>query len=328
MKGKKRYIRCGSFLLALLVMLLPVLASAQTYQVKPGDSLYLISRRFNVPTDTLKNGNNLASNMIYPGQTLIIPTAYTVRPGDSLYLIANRNGITLSSLRTTNNLWHDYLEIGQVLYLPLGQGSTNPNPGAPSGGSQFYTVRVNDSLYLIAKRFGTTIQALKTANKLSSDFIYPGQVLTIPTGTAPSNPGGNNGGPGGNYGNKYNLSQAEIELLARLVRAEAEGESYEGQVAVAASVLNRLNDPRYPNTISQIIYQVDQGKYYQYSPVMDGRINLPPTATSLKAVQDALNGWDPSNGALGFYNPAKTTNKWVRSQPITAQIGNHVFFRN
>ena len=337
MKGKKRYIRYGSFLLALLVMFLPVLVSAQNYQVRPGDSLYLISRRFNVPTDTLKNTNNLGSNMIYPGQTLTIPTAYKVRPGDSLYLIATRNGISLSSLRTTNNIWHNYLEVGQTLYLPSAQGNTNPGSGSSSSGGQVYTVRTNDSLYLIAKRYGTTIQALKTANKLSSDFIYPGQVLTIPTGAGPSNPGGNsgnngntgnNGSTGGNYGNKYNLSQTEIQLLARLVRAEAEGESYEGQVAVAASVLNRLNDPRYPNTISQIIYQVDQGIYYQYSPVMDGRINLPPTASTLKAVQDAINGWDPSSGAIGFYNPAKTTNRWVRSQPVTTQIGNHVFFRN
>ena len=122
-------------------------------------------------------------------------------------------------------------------------------------------VRTNDSLYLIAKRYGTTIQALKTANKLSSDFIYPGQVLTIPAGAGSSNPSGNkgntgnSGSSGGNYGTKYNLSQTEIQLLARLVRAEAEGESLRGTIAVRASVLNRLNDPRYPNTISQIIYQ-------------------------------------------------------------------------
>lgn len=334
MKVKKRAIRYGSLLLALLVMCLPALVHAQTYQVRSGDSLYLISRRFNVPTETLKNSNNLSSNLIYPGQTLTIPTAYQVRPGDSLYLIATRNGVSLASLRATNNIWHNYLEVGQTLYLPLSQGSTNPGQGAPSGGDQVYTVRANDSLYLIAKRYGTTIQALKTANKLSSDFIYPGQTLTIPAGTGSANPGGNNSNPGnsgnngGNYGSKYNLSQAEIELLARLVRAEAEGESYEGQVAVAASVLNRLNDPRYPNTISQIIYQVDQGIYYQYSPVMDGRINLPATASTLKAVQAALNGWDPSHGAIGFYNPAKTTNKWVRSHPVTTQIGNHVFYRN
>jgi len=123
-----------------------------------------------------------------------------------------------------------------------------------------------------------------------------------------------------------NYAQWEIDLLARLVQAEAGGEPYTGKVAVAASVLNRVRSSRYPNTLSGVIYQVVDG-YYQYSPVLDGRIKLPATWVDYKAVQDALNGWDPSYGALGFYNPAKTSNWWVRSQPVTTVIGNHVFFR-
>ena len=192
MKGK-RYIRYGSFLLALLVMFLPVLVSAQNYSVRPGIHCISFPAVSMFPPIRSKIRNNLGSNMIYPGQTLTIPTAYKVRPGDSLYLIATRNGVSLSSLRATNNLWHNYLEVGQTLYVPSAQGNTNPGSGSSSGGGQVYTVRTNDSLYLIAKRYGTTIQALKTANKLSSDFIYPGQVLTIPTGAGPSNPGGNSG---------------------------------------------------------------------------------------------------------------------------------------
>jgi len=330
MKVKKPYIRHVSLLLVFLVMLLPAIVNAQVYQVRSGDSLYLISRRFNIPTATLKNTNNLSSNLIYPGQTLMIPSAYTVRPGDTLYLIATRNGVSLGSLRAANNRLHDTLMVGETLYLPPAQN--NPGWGGSGGGSQVYTVRTNDSLYLIAKRYGISVQALKTANRLSSDFIYPGQQLTIPAGTGnPPAAGGNGGDSGdksGNYGQKYNLSASDLELLARLVRAEAEGESYVGQVAVAASVLNRLNDPRYTNTIREIIYQVDQGIYYQYSPVMDGRINLPATASTRKAVQDAVNGWDPSYGAIGFYNPAKTSNRWVKSHPVTTQIGNHVFYKN
>ncbi len=336
MKVKKGFIRHVSPLLIFLILLLPGIVSAQNYQVRSGDSLYLIARRFNVPASALQTSNNLGTSMIYPGQMLTIPSLYTVRPGDTLYLIATRNGIPLSSLRTANNRWHDYLNVGETLYVPSSQGTSNPGQGTTpgSGGGQAYTVRTNDTLYLIAKRYGTSVQALKTANWLSSDFIYPGQKLTLPSGAGNSTPGGNPGNPsnpgnnGGYTGQKYNLSSSEIELLARLVRAEAEGESYEGQVAVAASVLNRLNDPRYPNSISQIIYQVDQGIYYQYSPVMDGRINLPATATARKAVQDALTGRDPSYGAIGFYNPAKTTNRWVTSQPRTTTIGGHVFFKN
>jgi N-acetylmuramoyl-L-alanine amidase len=125
---------------------------------------------------------------------------------------------------------------------------------------------------------------------------------------------------------EFNFSPQEIDLFARLVHAEAVGESYEGQVAVAASVLNRLRSSRYPNTISAVIYQISGGKY-QYSPVLDGRINRPAGSSARKAVEDAINGWDPSYGASGFYNPRKTSNQWVRKQPVTRAIGQHVFFR-
>jgi N-acetylmuramoyl-L-alanine amidase len=125
---------------------------------------------------------------------------------------------------------------------------------------------------------------------------------------------------------EFNFTPQEIDLFARLVHSEAVGESYEGQVAVAASVLNRLRSSRYPNTISAVIYQISGGKY-QYSPVLDGRINRPAGSSARKAVEDAINGWDPSYGASGFYNPRKTSNQWVRSQPVTRSIGQHVFFR-
>ncbi|NLN17340.1 MAG: hypothetical protein GX182_08510 [Firmicutes bacterium] len=123
------------------------------------------------------------------------------------------------------------------------------------------------------------------------------------------------------------FSWAELDLFARLVHAESAGEPYAGQVAVAASVLHRLESPAYPDTIRGVIYQVTDGRYYQYSPVLDGRINLPANRTSFQAVYDALAGWDPSGGATGFYNPRKTSNRWVRSRPVTATIGRHVFFR-
>ena len=122
-------------------------------------------------------------------------------------------------------------------------------------------------------------------------------------------------------------SKGELDLLARLVTAEAGGEPYRGQVAVAASVLNRVQSSRYPNTISGVINQVAEGRYYQYEPVQNGTIWRTASATSWKAVYDALAGWDPSLGATGFYNPAKTTNRWVRQQPVTVTIGRHVFFR-
>lgn len=323
MQQRRKLSRKVPFFLVLLLILLPGVLYAQSYQVKPGDSLYLISRRYNLPISTLKASNNLTSDYIYPGQTLLIPSQYTVRPGDTLYLIATRNSISLSALRAANNIWHDQLWVGQTLYIPAAVGGSSGQ-----GGGNVYTVRNYDTLYLIAQRNGTTVQAIKSINGLVSDTIYPGQKLIIPGPGSSSGGNGNNNGNSGNYNGKFNLTSTEIELLAKLVRAEAEGEPFTGQVAVAASVLNRLNDSRYPNTITEIIYQVDQGRYYQYSPVMDGRINLPANESARKAVQAALSGQDPSNGATGFYNPSKTTNAWVRSHPITATIGSHVFYKN
>jgi N-acetylmuramoyl-L-alanine amidase len=122
------------------------------------------------------------------------------------------------------------------------------------------------------------------------------------------------------------LSPQELVLLARLVHAEAAGEPFQGKVAVAATVLNRLKDKRFPNTIREIIYQQVNG-IYQYTPVQDGRINLAADRSAFRAVRAALRGEDPSGGALGFYNPALTNDLWVRSQEKTIVIGNHVFFR-
>ena len=131
----------------------------------------------------------------------------------------------------------------------------------------------------------------------------------------------------------------EMDLFARLVYAEAAGEPELGQIAVAASVLNRIAAPRYPNSLEAVIMEkvvVGGKEYYQYSPVLDGRIwELDPItqpeayAASLRAIYAAIAGQDPSLGATGFYNPDKVSpdpNLWVRQQPPTVKIGNHQFF--
>ncbi|MDW7650452.1 MAG: cell wall hydrolase [Bacillota bacterium] len=125
---------------------------------------------------------------------------------------------------------------------------------------------------------------------------------------------------------EFNFTAAELDLFARIVHAEAEGESFTGQVAVAATILNRIRSERYPDTMSGVVYQVVSGKY-QYSPVLDGRINRPAGESAKRAIQEALAGNDPTGGATGFYNPSKTSNQWVRQQPVVTSIGSHVFFR-
>ncbi len=115
-------------------------------------------------------------------------------------------------------------------------------------------------------------------------------------------------------------SDADINLLARLIYGEARGESYVGQVAVGAVVMNRIKSASFPNTMSGVIYQ-----RYAFTAVDDGQINLTPNATARKAAQDAMNGWDPSYGALYYYNPATATSSWIFSRKTTVTIGNHVF---
>lgn len=115
-------------------------------------------------------------------------------------------------------------------------------------------------------------------------------------------------------------------MLAKITRAEAEGETEQGRVAVAATILNRVLSNRYPNTVQEVVYQKESGRY-QYSPVYDGRINVTPRKQDYNAAYLALAGNDPTYGATGFYNPAKTRDRWVRSHPVTTQIGGHTFFR-
>lgn len=115
-------------------------------------------------------------------------------------------------------------------------------------------------------------------------------------------------------------SNSDLYLLARCVHAEARGETYQGQVAVAAVVLNRVKSSSFPNTIAGVIYQP-----YAFSSVNDGQINLTPNQTAISAAQDALNGWDPTYGCLYFYNASTSTSKWIYNRKTVVTIGNHVF---
>ena len=113
-----------------------------------------------------------------------------------------------------------------------------------------------------------------------------------------------------------------VELLARLINGEARGESYIGQVAVGAVIMNRVKDPSFPNTIAGVIYQKGQ-----FSCITDGQFDvaIDEDSTVYKAAEDAMNGVDPTNGALYFYNPSKTKSKWLFSLKTETTIGKHVF---
>lgn len=146
-----------------------------------------------------------------------------------------------------------------------------------------------------------------------------------PAAPAPAKPAAAAGGGGGavtDAGDTGNtaLRQSERDLLARLVSAESKGEPYEGMVAVAAVILNRIKDPKFPNTLQGVVYETDA-----FEPVSNGTIYNPPEEAALRAAQDAMNGWDPTNGALYFWNPATASSPWIWSRTITLTIGRHVF---
>lgn len=115
-------------------------------------------------------------------------------------------------------------------------------------------------------------------------------------------------------------TNSDLYLLAKCVYAEARGEPYTGQVAVAAVILNRVKSPDFPNTISGVIYQP-----WAFTAVNDGQISLEPDQTAYNAASDAMNGWDPTYGCLYYYNPTTATSQWIFSRQTVVQIGEHIF---
>ncbi len=125
------------------------------------------------------------------------------------------------------------------------------------------------------------------------------------------------GGSGGAYGG---FSEGDVQLLATVISAEARGEPYEGQVAVGAVIMNRIAHPSFPNTLSGVIYQPGA-----FSCLYDGGINAAVADSAYQAAREAINGSDPSGGAIYYYNPAKATSKWIFSRQVIATIGAHRF---
>lgn len=120
--------------------------------------------------------------------------------------------------------------------------------------------------------------------------------------------------------NSSTYQSSDLYLLAKCIYAEARGESYTGQVAVGAVILNRVRSSSFPNTIAGVIYQ--QGAF---TAVTDGQINLEPDSTAINAATDAMNGWDPTYGCLYYYNPAVATSSWIFGRKTVTTIGKHVF---
>ena len=154
----------------------------------------------------------------------------------------------------------------------------------------------------------SAVKAFQKKNGLTVDGIAGTKTLNAMGITSSSNSSGTTS------------NSSNVNLLAHLIYGEARGESYIGQVAVGAVIMNRVKSSSFPNTISGVIYQKGA-----FDAVSDGQINMSPDSTAKKAAQDAINGWDPSYGAIYYFNPATATNKWIWSRPLTVTIGKHRF---
>ena len=162
------------------------------------------------------------------------------------------------------------------------------------------------------KKNGLTADGVvgKTTYKaLGMDSSYQALVQQSSSNSANNSTGGVNG-----------FSSSDVYLLARTIYAEGRGEPYTGQVAIGAVILNRIRHAAFPNTVSGVVYQK-----HAFTAVSDGQINLTPNDTAMRAARDAINGWDPTGGALYYYNPAVATSAWIFDRQTVTVIGKHVF---
>ena len=229
---------------------------------------------------------------------------YTVKSGDSLYTVGKLFNTSAEKIKNDNQLLKNVIYPGQKLIVP----------------ATAYSVKNGDSLFLIAKKQNTALATIKKANNLSDANIYPGQNLIIPKAEVVAT---KTAVPFLQGSEAVTYTAADVDLLARLIMAEAEGEPYKAKLGVGAVVVNRVKDGRFPNTISGVINQKDQ-RFYQFTPVENGFIKKPASVDSVKAAKEALLGNDPTKGAV-FYFDDSTTNAWLWSKPIATRIDKMVY---
>ncbi len=210
---------------------------------------------------------------------------YTAVSGDSLFKVSQVFHTTVANLMNENNLKNSSLNIGQVLKVP---GDT-------------YTVQKGDTLFLISQKYKMPIADLRRANNIYTDKLDVGQRLAVPAA----------------------VSTADLDLLSRLIMAEAQGEPYQAKVAVGAVVMSRVSSGLFADSVNGVIYQKING-YYQFTPVVNGWINKPADSDSINAAKEALNGVDPTNGALWYYDDS-TTNPFMLAKKVAIKISNMVF---
>ena len=238
--------------------------------------------------------------------TSVQAASYQVQRGDTLYKIAANHKITVEELKQANNLNSSAIRAGETLQIPT---------------YVQHRVKAGESLYLIAKQYGCSVNDIKNTNGLTSSTIQPGKVLKIPTDAVSAAAASSTAVVTTSRGGYYrSYTQAEWDMLAQVVHGEARGESYTGQVAVAAVVLNRMEDDDFPDTMYGVVFQENA-----FTCINDGQYYLTPNRTAYQAALDAMHGADPTDGCLYYWNPITATSSWIWTREIQLSIGNHVF---
>jgi len=275
---------------------------------------------------------------------------YVIQQGDTLSEIADDYSVDLEHLKSKNQIKNEAsIKMGDELIIPQSKSESKDfndddkkifadyksekerlsfsinthyaariNPGhqapdidkIPRDKIIDYYVGPGDTLYDLARDFSTTIGTILALNNKQNSFLRSGEKIRLPVHNLTSH----------QILNKR-VSKQELNLLARAIYGESRGEPYLGQVAVAAVIINRVLSHQFPDTFAQVIYQGGQ-----FSAVSDGQINLTPNQKAYRAARDALNGSDPTNGALYFYNPKTATRvSFFRGRRVITKIGDHVF---
>lgn len=247
---------------------------------------------------------------------------YKVVKNDTLYKISKLFKTPVTTIKKTNNLKSDSIKPGQKLTVS----------------SKIYTVKQGDTLNNIAKTNGISLASLRKANCKWNNTLAVGQKLILP-GVKSTTTASNTTASTVSYKAAVSAravesatksavipyTKAEKDLLARLITAEATGQPFNAMVAIGGVVINRVQSRDWPDTITDVIYDVPGG-FYQFTPVKNGFINKPASSIAIKAAGEALLGADPSKGAM-FYFDDSSTNRWLWSKPLTARYGKMVFVK-
>lgn len=209
--------------------------------------------------------------------------------------------------------------LAAVVVLCLGLSGMGVKPASAaliSDSALIHKVAPGENLWSIAVRYGVSVHTIVSLNELlNPDRLRIGQRLIVKE----SNDGLSDESSDGS-GEETAINQRDIGLLAKIIYAEARGENFEGQVAVGAVVLNRLRHPGFPKTLAGVIYQPGA-----FTAINDNQIQLIPDVTAREAAKAAINGDDPTHGALFYYNPSIAKDPWIRTRPVVKVIGNHTF---